>query len=117
MFYRSCDNFRNISDGNFAKILACGNDMMLVEFKLTKEARTPKHSHEHRQLSYIYFGKVEFIIDGKKSILHAGDSAIIPSNTEHSVIALEDSTLIDVFAPLRNDFLKKLLIPEKIINY
>lgn len=66
----------------------------------------PNHHHPHEQISYILKGSVKIIAGGKSQVLDAGQGAVIPPNVEHEVIALEkDSQVLDVFYPLREDYL------------
>lgn len=66
----------------------------------------PNHHHPHEQISYILRGSVKMIAGGKSQVLDAGQGAVIPPNIEHEVIALEkDSQVLDVFYPLREDYL------------
>ncbi|MDF2870799.1 MAG: Cupin 2 conserved barrel domain protein [Anaerocolumna sp.] len=64
------------------------------------------HSHPHLQTTYIVKGSFEFTIDGVKTVVKAGDSLLMPSNSVHGTAALEDSVLVDVFNPKKDDFLK-----------
>ncbi|MDI3473544.1 MAG: hypothetical protein PWQ20_1801 [Thermotogaceae bacterium] len=94
-------------EGIERKILARGGNLMLVEVHFKKGAVAAVHSHLHEQVSYIVSGSFEVEIDGKREILKAGDSCYVPSNVPHGVVALEDSVIIDIFTPQREDFLKE----------
>ena len=66
----------------------------------------PNHHHPHEQITYILKGSVKMIAGGKSQILKAGEGAVIPPYVEHEVTALEkDSQVLDVFYPLREDYL------------
>lgn len=66
----------------------------------------PNHQHPHEQISYILKGSVKMVSGGKSQILKAGQGAVIPSDVEHEVTALEkDSQVLDIFYPLREDYL------------
>lgn len=89
------------------KILSYTEDLMMCEISFEKGARGNMHSHPHLQITYIISGSFEFTIDGEKSVVKAGDSLFMPANSLHGTIALEDnSMLVDVFNPMREDFLK-----------
>ena len=64
------------------------------------------HHHEHLQITYVAEGSFEFTIGGETKVVKKGDSVYMPSNVEHGVTALEDGKLVDVFNPMRQDFLK-----------
>jgi len=97
----------SVAHGVTRKVLAHGGSLMMVEVKFEKGAIGSIHSHVHEQISYVTQGCLEFNLYGDKRILHAGDTVYIPSNVAHGVLSLEDDTIIiDVFTPLRQDFLK-----------
>ncbi|SEW34981.1 cupin domain-containing protein [[Clostridium] fimetarium] len=88
------------------KILSYSDELMMVEVSFKKGAKGNFHSHEHLQISYVAEGSFQFTIDGQTKIVTQGDSTYMPSNSVHGVLALEDSILVDVFNPKRDDFLK-----------
>ncbi len=66
----------------------------------------PNHHHPHEQISYILKGSVKMTAGGKSQILKSGEGAVIPSEVEHEVVALEkDTQVLDIFYPLREDYL------------
>jgi len=95
----------DIEHGLSRKILARGGKMMLVEVTFKKGAVGYLHSHPHEQISYIQKGSFEVEINGEKRILKAGDSFYAAPDVKHGVVALEDSVIVDVFTPQRDDFL------------
>ena len=96
----------SVAEGVERKILASAGKLMTVEVTFKKGGIGALHSHPHEQISYIIRGKFEFEIDGKKHILNAGDSYYVQPDIVHGVKALEDSVILDVFTPQREDFLK-----------
>jgi quercetin dioxygenase-like cupin family protein len=96
----------NVAEGVERKILASAGGLMTVEVIFKKDAIGALHSHPHEQISYIVRGKFEFEIDGKKHILNTGDSYYVRPGSVHGIRALEDSVILDVFTPQREDFLK-----------
>lgn len=88
------------------RIIARGGNIMAVHVTFEKGAVGSIHKHVHEQVSYIVSGSFEYYADGKKYLLQAGDSYFVPENVEHGVLALEDSVILDVFTPQREDFLK-----------
>ncbi len=85
--------------------LVSGEKVMSVQVTLDKGAVITTHQHPHEQISHILSGKLEFDLDGKKKVLEAGDVAHMPPNVPHTVVVLEDSVVIDIFSPPREDFL------------
>lgn len=93
-------------EGATRKLLGRGGSLMMTEVCFNKDAIGDVHSHPHEQVSYIVQGSFEFNLDGKIQTIIKGDSIYIPSNTKHGVKALEEnSVILDVFTPQREDFL------------
>ena len=87
------------------RVMAHGKEMMLVENEFKTGETAPEHSHPHAQITYIISGAMEFTIDGETRVLRKGDTAYMAPDAVHSAIAAEDSLIIDMFAPMREDFL------------
>ena len=88
------------------RVIAHGGGMMAVHVSFEKGAVGSIHSHVHEQISYIVSGSFEYFENGERHLLRAGDSYYVPSGAAHGVVALEDSVILDVFTPQREDFLK-----------
>lgn len=88
------------------KILASGGSLMSVEVKFQKGAVGAVHSHPHEQVSYVIKGSFEFEMDGRKKVIRSGDTYYVGPGITHGVVALEDAIILDIFTPLREDFLK-----------
>lgn len=95
-----------VGEGVKRKIIASGGNMMSVEVSFKKGSIGPVHSHPHEQVSYVLKGSFEFELEGKKEIIKAGDSYYTAPHAMHGVVALEDSVILDLFTPQREDFLK-----------
>jgi quercetin dioxygenase-like cupin family protein len=96
--------WENAGEGVRRKILGYDDALMMVRVEFKKGAIGYLHHHPHRQVSYIERGSFEVQIGGEKKILRAGDCYFASPNIEHGVVALEESRLLDVFAPMREDF-------------
>lgn len=89
------------------KILGTGGTLMMVEVSFKKGGVGQVHAHEgHEQVSYIVQGSFEVVVGDEKKVVTAGDSFYAGLNVPHGVIALEESVILDVFTPIREDFLK-----------
>ncbi|MCX7876743.1 MAG: cupin domain-containing protein [Melioribacteraceae bacterium] len=99
-------SLENLGNGLKRKILGFDKELMLVKVIFEKGAIGYIHKHIHSQVSYITKGAFEVTIANEKKILREGDSFYIEPNVEHGVFALEDSELIDIFSPYREDFIK-----------
>jgi len=78
---------------------------MMVKVKFGKGAVGSPHNHFHTQSTYCVSGKFEFTVGENKHLFKAGDALYIPPNEIHSVVCLEEGIIIDVFSPVREDFL------------
>ncbi|OOB78685.1 MAG: hypothetical protein ATN33_01230 [Epulopiscium sp. Nele67-Bin001] len=98
--------FEPLSDIIKRKIVARGGDMMIVEVHFKKGAEGAMHDHFHEQVSYCIKGKLEFTVDGETTIIGPGDSVYMPPDSLHGAKILEDTVLLDIFTPQREDFLQ-----------
>lgn len=105
--YNSDIPWDNVADGIRRKIMGYNKDLMFVLVEFTKGAIGYVHKHYHSQVSYLVKGSFEVTIGEEKKIQKAGDVYFLEPNIEHGVLALEDSVLIDVFSPHREDFIKQ----------
>jgi len=98
-------DWEDLGGGVKRKILGWDNQIMMVKVSFARGAEGTPHAHYHTQATYCAKGKFEFTIEGQKEIIEAGDGVYIPPNAEHGAICLEEGILIDVFSPVREDFL------------
>jgi len=106
MFYKKTNSpLKKAFEGVEYKTLVYGDRTSLGEFHLKKDTIIPDHNHPHEQTGYMITGKAIFIIDGNRFEANSGDSWSIKSNVIHGVEVLENSVLIEVFSPVREDYL------------
>jgi quercetin dioxygenase-like cupin family protein len=106
MFRKSdTTGYKNALDRVKLKTLVHGEKTLLAEFRLDKGAVLPRHSHPHEQTGYLVSGRMDLTIGGETHAVSAGDSWCIPGNVEHHAVAHEDSVAIEVFSPVREDYL------------
>ena len=85
-----------------------GAQAMLSRIVLTKGCIVPPHSHPNEQIAFVLQGALRFELgDGATHIVKAGEVLIIPGNLSHTVVALEDTINLDIFAPPRQDWIDK----------
>ena len=96
----------NLGGGVSRKILAYDKDLMSVEVRFEKGAIGATHSHPHTQISYVLAGSFEATIGDQTMIISKGDTYITPPHAPHGVVCLESGALLDIFTPMRKDFLK-----------
>lgn len=98
----------NEATGSRIRMIGYGPGLMLREESFPKGTVVPFHSHYHEQMCYVASGTVNCILDdGSERVLHAGECAYIGPNEKHSVVMLEDATIIDAFTPIRVDHLEQ----------
>lgn len=86
------------------KIMSYNNDLMLVKVAFVQGGVGAVHKHPHLQISYVASGAFEVTIGGESKVLKEGDVYFVPSDVLHGAVCLEDGVLIDVFNPMRKDF-------------
>lgn len=91
-------------EGVVRRVLAYSKDVMCVENTFAQGAVGAMHSHPHTQITYVASGKFEFDIDGEKHIVTAGDTLQKRDGVVHGCVCLEAGVLVDMFAPMRKDF-------------
>ena len=99
--------FIKIAEGINRRSELYGEKSLLCEFKLEKGAAIPIHTHPHEQIGFLVSGKVVFTIDGEEYLMNPGDSWCILGDVEHKADILEDSFFIEVFSPVREEFITK----------
>jgi quercetin dioxygenase-like cupin family protein len=93
-----------ISD-KISRKIAAGDQEMMVWWSMKAGAQAAAHHHPHEQIAYMLKGKMEFRLGGERRTCGPGDVVVIPGGVEHEAYFPEDTEVIDVFAPPREDFL------------
>ena len=86
------------------KIVA-GERQMLAQIYLKRGALVQMHSHESEQMTYILQGALRYLVGGEEIIVREGEVLHIPSGMPHQAEALEDTFELDIFSPVRRDWL------------
>ena len=94
-----------VAPGVKRKIMTYDKRIMLVKVYFETGGIGTVHNHYHTQLTYISKGMFEVEIDGKKQVLKQGDVFHAAPNLFHGVVCLEEGELVDVFSPMREDFI------------
>lgn len=94
-----------IVKGIHLKTLVYGDKTLMTQVLLKKGAFIPTHGHPHEQTGYLISGQMEFIVDGEHIMAYPGDSWSIAGDVQHSATAIEDTLVIEVFTPVREDYL------------
>ncbi len=94
-----------VGEGVKRKIMGYDDSIMLVNVHFDKGGIGPMHAHYHSQVTYVVSGIFELTIDKETHLLKGGDSFYIPPNVLHGAVCKESGVLIDVFSPIREDFM------------
>ena len=96
---------KDLGGGVMRKVLSYSRNLMACELTFEKGAVGAPHSHPHEQIGYIISGKLVYQEDGQADkILETGDTYYVAPNVVHGVQILEDTKLLDIFTPMREDF-------------
>jgi quercetin dioxygenase-like cupin family protein len=87
--------------------IVTGDKAMVAQVFLKKDAVVPEHHHDSEQITYILEGALKFEIEGKEIVVRKGEVLSIPSNVPHRAVALEDTVDLDIFSPIRTDWLTR----------
>ena len=106
MFYkRRHEGYSSRVKGIDQKTLVYGERTLLTEFLLKKGSIIPKHSHPYEQTGYMISGHMIFTVGVERYEALPGDSWCILSDREHSAEVIEDSVVVEIFSPVREDYL------------
>ena len=95
----------DLGDGIYRTLLGYDDKILMAKVWFEEGAVGAVHSHHHSQVSYVISGKFEVEVDGRKQVLEEGGCFFIPSMKAHGAVCLEPGILLDVFSPVREDFL------------
>lgn len=96
--------WEELGGGIRRKVMSYTNDLMLVKVGFEQGGIGAVHSHPHLQISYVASGSFAITIGQNTKTLRAGDVYFVPSDVLHGAVCLEAGELIDVFSPMREDF-------------
>ena len=94
-----------LGGGVSRRILAYNEQLMMVEVVFEQGGVGSVHTHPHVQSTYVQSGRFRFTIDGEDVEVGKGDTIVFPSDIPHGTLCLEAGVLVDIFTPLRKDFL------------
>lgn len=100
-------DYPKILDGIQMKTLVYGDKTLMTEFRLKKGSVLPQHQHPHEQTGYLVSGNIRLTLGDEMHNVKAGDSWSIPGDMMHGAEIMEDSVAIEVFSPVREDYLPK----------
>ena len=98
---------KEVVSETFSRRFVAGENAMVAQIFLKKGAVVPEHHHVSEQITYVLDGSMVFQIEGKEVVVAKGQVLRIPPNVPHGAVALEDTLDLDIFSPIREDWLKK----------
>lgn len=88
--------------------LVSTDDLTISFLTMKRDSVFSIHTHENVQVMVILEGYCDEIIDGKLYRVKSGDMIYLPSNIPHGAIIRDtDCKIIDIFTPMRADYMKK----------
>ena len=96
----------DLGGGVSRRVLAYTPQLMIVEVNFQAGSEGSVHTHPHCQNTYVKSGRFRFTIDGAPVEVGPGDTIAFPSDIPHGTLCLEPGTLLDIFTPMREDFVK-----------
>jgi quercetin dioxygenase-like cupin family protein len=85
--------------------IVTGARQMVAQTYLKQGSLVPLHSHASEQMTYVLQGALRFVVDGQEVIVREGEVLTIPAAAPHQAEALEDTFQLDLFSPVREDWL------------
>jgi quercetin dioxygenase-like cupin family protein len=84
-----------------------GDRVTVARFELKRGGVVPMHTHDNEQVTFVISGALKFAIDGREVIVKSGEVLQIPGAVPHQVEVVEDTLVVDVFSPVRQDWIDK----------
>ena len=110
MFYKSNrDGYKQILPGIKLKTLVFGEKSLLSEFRMEQGSQLPWHAHPQEQTGYLLSGRIRLSIGEETIEVEPGDSWNVPGDVRHRAEILADTVAIEVFSPVREDYLPENL--------
>lgn len=98
-------DWEQAGEGVMRQVYGYDDKIMLLKVKFEKDAVGAMHHHPHSQVTYITSGVFEMTIGDEKRIICKGDGYYVPPHIVHGITCIEEGMLIDVFSPIREDFM------------
>jgi len=100
----------SVGEGLVRQLFGYDDSILMAKVDFEAGAVGTVHAHTHSQVSYVVSGEFDVSIDGVETRLGPGDSFYIEPNLDHGAVCRKAGVLIDVFSPIRDDFLPKDLV-------
>jgi len=103
--HKATEGYREVVKGVWLKTMVWGERTLLTEVKLEKGAVVPEHQHPHEQTGYLISGSLRFFSGASEEVVGPGDAWRFAGGHPHGAEALEETVVVEVFSPVREDYL------------
>jgi len=86
------------------RVVSCGSDVMVVQFRIGAGAEVPAHSHPHEQVGHVVSGRMQFRIGDEVRELGPGEGYAVPGGVVHGALGVTECIAVDSFHPVREDY-------------
>jgi quercetin dioxygenase-like cupin family protein len=90
--------------GVHRRVLSCGDELMVVQFRIAAGAAVPSHTHPHEQVGHVVSGRMQFRIGDEVRELGPGEGYSVPGGVPHGATGVTDVVAVDSFHPVREDY-------------
>jgi quercetin dioxygenase-like cupin family protein len=90
--------------GVHRRVLSCGDQMMIVQFRIAQGAEVPLHTHPHEQIGHVVSGRLIMQIGDERRELGPGEGYSVPGGLLHGATGITDAVVADSFHPVREDY-------------
>lgn len=97
--------FQDLGGGVQRRVLSYNEELMTVEVAFQAGAVGAVHTHPHTQCTYVLSGRFSYSVEEESVIMGPGDSIVVPASLPHGTTCLEQGVLLDIFTPMRKDFI------------
>ncbi len=101
------EGYREMLPGIRMQTLCHGEKTLMVKFQLAEGSEIPMHSHPHEQTGYLISGHVIFVTEESEVDTTPGDNWCFLGDERHGVRVLEDSVIVELFSPVREEYLNE----------
>ncbi|WP_258103284.1 cupin domain-containing protein [Marinoscillum sp. MHG1-6] len=98
--------WEEVAPGVRRQLMGYDESILMARVLFEEGAIGRVHEHHHSQVTYVVKGKFELQVGNRKKVIGPGDGFYIPPHVDHGAVCLEPGELIDVFSPIREDFVR-----------
>jgi len=90
--------------GVHRRVLSCGDQVMVVQFRIAAGAEVPAHTHPHERVGHVVSGRMQFRIGDEVRELGPGEGYSVPGGVTHGATGVTECVAVDSFHPVREDY-------------